>query len=58
MRNSRQTVNQTNSNRELLAQTKIKLPPLETQQQIVVQINVEMVIVELKKSKYKSSNRK
>ncbi len=49
MRNSRQAVNQTNFNGELLSQTQIKLPPLETQHEIVEQINEEMDIVEQNK---------
>ena len=45
MRNSRQAVNQANFNAELLARTKIKLPPIEVQKQLAAQLNEEMAVV-------------
>lgn len=45
MRNSRQAVNQTNFNGEMLAQTKIQLPPIKVQEQLVAQLKDEMVFI-------------
>lgn len=49
MRNARQAVNQTNFNGELLAQTKIPVPPLNIQMDIISKIEEEMSIVKQNK---------
>lgn len=49
IRNSRQAVNQTNFNGELLAKTKIQLPSIEVQKQLAAQLNEEMAIVKQNK---------
>ncbi len=49
MRNSRQAVNQTNFNGEMLAQTKIQLPPIEAQKQLVTQLKEEMSVIKQNK---------
>jgi len=46
LRNSRQAVNQTNFNGELLSKTKIPIPSLEVQKKIVEQIEIEQEAVE------------
>ncbi|HJG86169.1 hypothetical protein [Pseudoflavonifractor capillosus] len=49
MRNARQAVNQTNFNGELLAQTKISVPSLDTQLDIIAKLEEEIFIVKQNK---------
>lgn len=49
MRNARQAVNQTNFNGDMLSKTKLAVPNIEIQNQIVLQIDEEMAIVEQNK---------
>ena len=49
MRNARQAVNQTNFNGELLAQTKISVPSLDTQLDIIAKLEEEISIVKQNK---------
>lgn len=49
MRNARQAVNQTNFNGELLAQTKISVPSLDIQLDIISKLEEEMSIVKQNK---------
>ena len=49
MRNSRQAVNQTNFNGELLSQTTLKVPPIEIQRSIVSAFEEEMRIIDQNK---------
>ena len=49
MRNARQAVNQTNFNGDLLNKTKLSVPYIEIQNQIVSQIEEEMAIVKQNK---------
>lgn len=49
MRNSRQAVNQTNFNGDMLSKTEVSLPDIDTQKRIVAMIEEEMAIVEQNK---------
>ena len=49
MKNARQAVNQTNFNGELLAQTKISVPPIDIQLDIISELEEEMSIVKQNK---------
>lgn len=49
MRNARQAVNQTNFNGDMLSKTRLAVPDIKIQNQIVLRINEEMAIVEQNK---------